>query len=162
MQRTFPGGVSGEEPTCQCRRHTIPRFDSWVREMPWGGHGNSLQYPCLKDPMDRGVWWTTVHNVTKSWTQLRWLNTYAHNVHRQSLIYDWTLWWCQSNTHSVETVPWILVFSWASKVLHDKLSWCCRVAASWSSPSFMWLGGQTTDRLTTILFPCNHSAFHFW
>ena len=35
-----------------------------------GGHGNSFQYPCLKDPMDRGAWWTTVHNVTKSWTQL--------------------------------------------------------------------------------------------
>ena len=29
-------------------------------------NGNSLQYSCLGNPMDRGVWWTTVHGVTKS------------------------------------------------------------------------------------------------
>ena len=26
-----------------------------------GGHGNPLQYSCLENPMDRGVWWATVH-----------------------------------------------------------------------------------------------------
>ena len=24
---------------------------------PGGGHGNSLQYSCLQNPMDRGAWW---------------------------------------------------------------------------------------------------------
>ena len=33
---------------------------------PRGGNGNPLQYSCLKNPMDRGVWWVTVHGVTKS------------------------------------------------------------------------------------------------
>ena len=33
-----------------------------------GGHGNSLQYSCLENPVDRGVWWATVHRVAKSWT----------------------------------------------------------------------------------------------
>ena len=33
---------------------------------PGGGHGNPLQYSCLKNPMDRGAWWATVHEVTKS------------------------------------------------------------------------------------------------
>ena len=28
---------------------------------PGGGHGNPLQYFCLKNPMDRGAWQTTVH-----------------------------------------------------------------------------------------------------
>ena len=28
---------------------------------PGGGHGNPLQYSCLENPIDRGVWWTTVH-----------------------------------------------------------------------------------------------------
>ena len=37
---------------------------------PGGGHGNLLQYPCLKNPMDRGAWWATVHGVAKSWTGL--------------------------------------------------------------------------------------------
>ena len=33
---------------------------------PGGGLGNSLQYSCLENPMDRGAWWATVHSVTKS------------------------------------------------------------------------------------------------
>ena len=33
---------------------------------PGGGHGNSLQYSCLENPMDRGTWWATVHGVAKS------------------------------------------------------------------------------------------------
>ena len=32
--------------------------------------GNLLQYSCLEDPMDRGAWCATVHEVTKNWTQL--------------------------------------------------------------------------------------------
>ena len=28
-----------------------------------GGHGNPLQYSCLKNPMDRGAWWAIVHRV---------------------------------------------------------------------------------------------------
>ena len=32
---------------------------------PGGGNGNPLQYSCLKNPMDRGAWWATVHRVTK-------------------------------------------------------------------------------------------------
>ena len=34
---------------------------------PGGGHGNPLQYSCLENPMDRGVWQDTIHRVTKSW-----------------------------------------------------------------------------------------------
>ena len=26
---------------------------------PGDGHGNSLQYSCLENPMDRGAWWAT-------------------------------------------------------------------------------------------------------
>ena len=32
---------------------------------PGEGNGNPLQYPCLGNPMDRGVWWSTVHGVAK-------------------------------------------------------------------------------------------------
>ena len=35
---------------------------------PRGGHGNPLQYSCLKNSMDRGTWWATVHRVTESET----------------------------------------------------------------------------------------------
>ena len=32
------------------------------------GNGNSLQYSCLRNPMDGGAWWATVHGVMKSQT----------------------------------------------------------------------------------------------
>ena len=31
----FPGGTSGKEPTCQCRRHKRCGFDPWVGKIPW-------------------------------------------------------------------------------------------------------------------------------
>ena len=37
---------------------------------PGEGNGYLLQYFCLKNSMDRGAWWATVHGVAKSWTQL--------------------------------------------------------------------------------------------
>ena len=33
---------------------------------PGIGNGNPLQCSCLENPMDRGVWWATVHGVTES------------------------------------------------------------------------------------------------
>ena len=33
---------------------------------PGEGHGNPLQYSCLKNLMDRGAWWATVHRLTQS------------------------------------------------------------------------------------------------
>ena len=32
------------------------------------GNVNTLQYSCLRNPMDRGVWRATIQRVTKSWT----------------------------------------------------------------------------------------------
>ena len=37
---------------------------------PEKGNGNTLQYSCLENSMDRGAWQATVHGVTKSWAQL--------------------------------------------------------------------------------------------
>ena len=37
---------------------------------PGEGHGTPLQYSCLEDPMDRGAWRATVHEVAKTWTRL--------------------------------------------------------------------------------------------
>ena len=32
---------------------------------PREGNGNPLQYSCLGNPMDRGIWQATVHGVSK-------------------------------------------------------------------------------------------------
>jgi len=37
---------------------------------PGKGNGNPLQYSCLGNPIDRRAWQATVHEVTKSQTQL--------------------------------------------------------------------------------------------
>ena len=42
----------------------------WLERSPGVGNGNPLQYSCLENSMDRGAWWTTVHGVPKSQTQL--------------------------------------------------------------------------------------------
>ena len=34
------------------------------------GKGNPVQYPWPENPMDRGVWWATVHGVSKGQTRL--------------------------------------------------------------------------------------------
>ena len=65
----FPGGASGKEPACQCRR--LKRDRGSIRGLgksPGGGHGNSLQYSCLENSMDRGAWCPRVHGVAKSQT----------------------------------------------------------------------------------------------
>ena len=33
-----------------------------------GGHGNPLQYSCLENPVDRGVWWAADESVAESQT----------------------------------------------------------------------------------------------
>ena len=63
----FPGGASGKEPACQCRRLQRHRFSPWVRKIPWRRDGNPLQYSCLGNSMDRGE----VHGVTKSRMRLK-------------------------------------------------------------------------------------------
>ena len=64
----FPGGVSGKEPTCQCREAgLIPGLG----RSPGRGHGNPLQYSCLENPMDKGTRQAAVHRFAKSGTQLK-------------------------------------------------------------------------------------------
>ena len=38
---------------------------SGLERSPGEGNGNMLQHSCLGNPMDRRVWWATVHGVTK-------------------------------------------------------------------------------------------------
>ena len=71
----FGGGASGKEPVCQCRRP-----DPWNGKIPWRRKCQPLQYSCLENPMDRGVWRATVHRVAKSQTQLRQLSKHMERV----------------------------------------------------------------------------------
>ena len=41
---------------------------------PGEGNSNLLQYPCLGNPMDKGVWWATVYGVLKESDMTKQLN----------------------------------------------------------------------------------------
>ena len=61
----FPDGSDSKESTCNAGDvGSVPGSEI----SPGEGNGNLLQYSCLENPMDRGVWRATVHGVTKSRT----------------------------------------------------------------------------------------------
>ena len=63
----FPGGSDGKESACSVRD---PGSVPGLGRTPGEGNGYPLQYSCLENPMDRGVWWAIVYGVAKSQTQL--------------------------------------------------------------------------------------------
>ena len=66
----FPGGSSGKEPACQCRRQKRRGSIPGSERSSGGGNGNPLQCSCLESPLDRGAWWATVQRVAQSRTRL--------------------------------------------------------------------------------------------
>ena len=52
------GWLRGKESACQCRR---VGSISWSGRFPGEGNGNPLQYSCLGNPMDGGVWQAAVY-----------------------------------------------------------------------------------------------------
>ena len=47
---------------------------SGLGRSPGGGQDNPLHYSCLENPMDRGVWWATVHWMAKELNMTEQLN----------------------------------------------------------------------------------------
>ena len=61
----FPGGSVVKNPPAKAGdMGLIPGLGRF----PGGENGNPLQYSCLENPLDRGVWKAIVHGVSKSWT----------------------------------------------------------------------------------------------
>ena len=56
------GSVVKNLPAMEEMRH---RFYFGSERSPGKGNGNPFQYSCLRNPMDRGAWWDTVHVVVK-------------------------------------------------------------------------------------------------
>ena len=64
----FPSGsVVKNPPANAAAEGDVISVPGWGRS-PGEGNGNSLQYSCLENSMDRGDWRATVHGVTKSQT----------------------------------------------------------------------------------------------
>ena len=52
----FPGGSDDKESTCNA--------GDLGSTLGLEGNGNTFQYSCLENFMDRGAWWATVHGIT--------------------------------------------------------------------------------------------------
>ena len=63
MLMGFSGGSDGKESALNVRDlGSIPGSGRF----PGEGNGKPLQYSCLSNPMDRGVWWAIDHGIPKS------------------------------------------------------------------------------------------------
>ena len=61
-----PGGTVGKEYAYHAGDTGDLGLIPGLGRCPGSGRGNSLQYSCLGNPMDRGAWEATVHRITKS------------------------------------------------------------------------------------------------
>ena len=65
----LPRWLSDKESTYEARdMGLIPGLE----RSPEEGNGNPLQYSCLGNPMDRGVWWAAAHGVEIIAVSLDW------------------------------------------------------------------------------------------
>ena len=61
----FPGGTSGKELACQCRKCA---FDPWVRKIPWRRAWQPTPLFLSGESHGQRSLVGTVHGVAKSWT----------------------------------------------------------------------------------------------
>ena len=83
--RDSPGDSDGKESACSVGDlGSIPGLG----RSPGEGDGNPLQYSCLGNPMDGGVWQVTVHGIAEGHTQLHFsLFTLMFSINSFSLSY---------------------------------------------------------------------------
>ena len=65
--RAFPGGSDSKEYVCSAGDLSLI---FGLVGCPGGENGSPLQYSCLENSMDRGLWQATIHGAAKSWTRL--------------------------------------------------------------------------------------------
>ena len=68
--RGTPDGSEGKESACNARDTGDESLIPGLGRSPGERNGNPLQYLCLENSMDRGVWQSVVHGVPKNWTWL--------------------------------------------------------------------------------------------
>ena len=79
----FPGG---SEVKASASSAEDPGSIPGLGRSPGEENGNPLQYSCLENPRDRGVWWAAIYGLAQSWTQLKWLSS-------SSSTYTGLPWW---------------------------------------------------------------------
>ena len=110
----FPGGSDGKQSACSTGDPgLIPGSDRFPE-----GNDNPLQYSCLENSMDRGVWQATVHGVTNrtqpSDLHLKTFNVFFALQTMQIVISNWPedytnckwYWICSDLDKTSQIQPW--------------------------------------------------------
>ena len=80
----LPWWLNGKESACNARGTGDTGLIPGSGRSSGDGNGNTLQYSCLENPMDRGIWQAIVHVVAKE-TQLKQLSMHARNDNKQNI-----------------------------------------------------------------------------
>ena len=100
----FPGSSAGKESACNAGDpSSIPELE----RSPGGGHGNPHQYSCLENPMDRGAWRATVHEVTRVGHDLATKPTLPTLTHNYC-----GLTWLRRNTYFTDSENYFNAMGW--------------------------------------------------
>ena len=70
LNSCFPGGAVVKNSPANEGDSRDMDYIAGSERSPGGGHGNTLQYFCLENPMDRGAWRAASHMAAKSLTWL--------------------------------------------------------------------------------------------
>ena len=87
----FPGGASGKEPACHCRRHKRHGFSPWIGKVPWR---REWQPTPVFLPGESHRWRSLAgysHEVEKSWTRLKQFSTAL--IKQEYKCQPLTSWW---------------------------------------------------------------------
>ena len=99
----FPGISDGKESACNTGDPgLVPGSDRFPE-----GNDNPLQYSCLENSMDRGVWQATVHGIANSQDTLR-------NFHLKTF-----------NVFFALRIMQIVISNWPENCTNCKWQWIC-------------------------------------
>ena len=65
-------------------------FDPWVRKIPWRRAWQPTPVFLPEESMDRGAWRATVHRVSESRTQLKWLCMHTNDTISKIQCVEWS------------------------------------------------------------------------
>ena len=87
MHKTFPGCSEDKESTCSTGdpgsihlQYRRPRFNPWVRKIPWRREWPPTPVFLMENCMDGRTWQSAVHRVTKTWTWLKQLSIHTWRI----------------------------------------------------------------------------------
>ena len=86
---------------------------------PGGGLGNSLQYSCLENPMDRGAWWRSLQSIGRQRVRQDW-NNLAHICRKDREAWPATVHEVSKNCTQLN--DWMTI---NALLLPDWRAWCC-------------------------------------